>query len=59
MELSPRYRAERLRQQVRDAIELALKATSAASLALLIGTAIESWRGLKAAEEEARGSPAR
>lgn len=57
MELTPRYRAERLRQQVRDAIDLALKATSVTALALLIDTAIESRRGAKAAEDEARRLP--
>jgi hypothetical protein len=59
MELAPRYRAERLRQQVRDAIDLALKATSVASLALLIDTAIETRRAARAAEDEARRSPVR
>lgn len=53
MELAPRFRAERLRRQVRDSINLALRATSMPSLALLIDTAIETRRAARAAEEEA------
>ena len=59
MELAPQYRARRLRQQTRDSISLALKASSAASLALLIDTAIETRRQATAAEAEAARSERR
>lgn len=54
MELSPQYRAARFRQQVRDSLDLALKASNPRSLALLIDTAIESRRQEAAAEGELR-----
>lgn len=56
MELARQYRAQRLRQQMRDSINLALKASSVPALALLIDTAIETRRQATAAEAEAARS---
>ena len=50
VELAPSYRALRHRRQVADSLDLAMKTKAAASLALLIDTAIESQQ--QAAEAE-------
>jgi len=53
MQLSPEYRAQRLHQDVRDSLKLALKARDERALALLIDTAIECRRNEALARREA------
>ena len=55
MDLSPEYKAERLRQQAADSLSLAMRASHERSLALLIDTAIESRRRERIAREQAGG----
>lgn len=53
MELTPRYRARRHREHLRDSLTLAMKTAHPRSLAMLIDTAIESRAKAVEAEREA------